>query len=47
MKGLFMATCAVFDLPVIFKTLMSIRNASKENASFLIIKSPNPSEMEP
>ncbi|MDD5678443.1 MAG: hypothetical protein PHW60_10700 [Kiritimatiellae bacterium] len=34
-------------LPVTFKTLMSIRNASKANASFLIIKSPNPSEMEP
>jgi quercetin dioxygenase-like cupin family protein len=34
-------------LPVTFKTLMSIRNASKENASFLILKSPNPSEMEP
>jgi len=34
-------------LPVTFKTLMSVRNASKENASFLIIKSPNPSEMKP
>ncbi|MDD5676619.1 MAG: cupin domain-containing protein [Kiritimatiellae bacterium] len=34
-------------LPVTFKTLMSVRNASKENASFLIIKSPNPSEMTP
>lgn len=34
-------------LPVTFKTLMSIRNASQENASFLILKSPNPSEMEP
>jgi len=34
-------------LPVTFKTLMSVRNASKENASFLIIKSPNPSEMGP
>jgi quercetin dioxygenase-like cupin family protein len=34
-------------LPVAFKTLMSIRNASEENASFLILKSPNPSEMEP
>jgi quercetin dioxygenase-like cupin family protein len=32
-------------LPVPFKTLMSIRNTSKENASFLILKSPNPSEM--
>ena len=34
-------------LPVAFKTPMSIRNASKENASFLILKSPNPSEMKP
>ncbi len=32
-------------LPVAFKTPMSVRNASKENASFLIIKAPNPSEM--
>ena len=32
-------------LPVTFKALMSIRNASKENASFLIFKTPNPSEM--
>jgi len=34
-------------LPVTFKTLMSLRNASKENASFLNIRSPNPSEMKP
>ena len=34
-------------VPVTFKTPMSVRNASKENASFLIIKSPNPSEMKP
>jgi quercetin dioxygenase-like cupin family protein len=34
-------------LPVTFKTLMSVRNASKENASFLNIRSPNPSEMKP
>jgi quercetin dioxygenase-like cupin family protein len=34
-------------LPVAFKTLMSIKNASTANASFLIIKSPNPSEMAP
>lgn len=34
-------------LPVAFKTLMSVRNASKANASFLNIKSPNPSEMNP
>lgn len=34
-------------LPVTFKTPMSIRNAFKENASFLILKSPNPSEMKP
>ncbi len=32
-------------LPVAYKTLMSIRNATNENASFLIFKSPNPSEM--
>ena len=34
-------------VPVGFKTPMSIRNASKENASFLIIKTPNPIAMEP
>ena len=34
-------------IPVTFKTLMSIRNASKQNASFLNIRSPNPSEMKP
>lgn len=34
-------------LPVIFKTSMSVRNDSKANASFLILKSPNPSEMKP
>ena len=34
-------------LPVTFNTLMSIQNASKENASFLNIRSPNPSEMKP
>lgn len=34
-------------LPVAFKTLMSVRNDSKENASILILKSPNPSEMAP
>ena len=32
-------------VPVAFKTLMSIRNASAENASFLILKTPNPCEM--
>jgi quercetin dioxygenase-like cupin family protein len=32
-------------VPVAFKTLMSIRNASTDNASFLILKTPNPSEM--
>ena len=32
-------------VPVAYKTLMSIRNASDENASFLILKTPNPSEM--
>ncbi|MEI8205307.1 MAG: cupin domain-containing protein [Kiritimatiellales bacterium] len=34
-------------IPVTFKTLMSVRNASEENASFLNIRSPNPSEMKP
>ena len=34
-------------LPVAFKTIMSVRNISKENASFIILKSPNPSEMKP
>ncbi len=32
-------------LPVIHQTLMSIRNEGKENASFLVFKAPNPSEM--
>ncbi|HAL92214.1 MAG TPA: hypothetical protein DCM68_04225 [Verrucomicrobia bacterium] len=32
--------------PVGIQTLMSIRNDSQENASFLILKSPNPSEMD-
>lgn len=34
-------------LPVAFRSAMSIRNDSRENASFLILKSPNPSEMKP
>ena len=34
-------------LPVAFKTLLGVRNASKENASFINIRSPNPSEMRP
>lgn len=32
-------------LPVAHQTLMSIRNDANENASFLVFKSPNPSEM--
>ena len=32
-------------LPVAYQTSMHIDNNSKENASFLIIKAPNPSEM--
>ena len=32
-------------VPVAFKTPMSIKNKSEQNASFLIIKTPNPSEM--
>jgi len=32
-------------LPVAFKTLMSILNTGSENATFLVIKTPNPSEM--
>ena len=32
-------------VPVAFRTPMSIRNASTSNATFLIIKTPNPSEM--
>lgn len=32
-------------LPVDYKTLMSIRNDAQENASFMVFKSPNPSEM--
>ena len=34
-------------LPIAFQTPMSIRNDSQENASFLIFKSPNPSEIGP
>lgn len=33
-------------LPIGINTLMSIRNATSENASFLIFKSPNPNEMQ-
>ncbi len=32
-------------LPVTHKTLMSIRNTTNENASFLVFKTPNPSEI--
>ena len=32
-------------LPIAFGTVMQIRNDSKENATFLIVKTPNPSEM--
>jgi quercetin dioxygenase-like cupin family protein len=32
-------------VPVAFRTQMSIRNASSANATFLVIKTPNPSEM--
>lgn len=32
-------------LPVAHKTRMNIRNNTRKNASFLIFKSPNPSEM--
>jgi quercetin dioxygenase-like cupin family protein len=32
-------------VPVIHKTSMNIKNASGRDASFLIIKTPNPSEM--
>jgi len=32
-------------LPVAFKTSMSIENTGSEDATFLVIKTPNPSEM--
>lgn len=32
-------------LPVAFETPMRIRNAGQENATFIVIKTPNPSEM--
>ncbi|MFC1454330.1 cupin domain-containing protein [Verrucomicrobiota bacterium] len=32
-------------VPVGFKTPMSVANKSKENASFLVIKTPNPNQM--
>ena len=32
-------------LPVVNKTPMNIKNQSQENATFLILKTPNPSEM--
>ena len=34
-------------LPIAIQTPMSIRNDSRENASFLIFKSPNPSAISP
>lgn len=34
-------------LPVAYKSTMSIRNDSRENASFLVVKSPSPAEMKP
>jgi quercetin dioxygenase-like cupin family protein len=33
-------------VPIAFKTPMSIKNDSKEKATFVIIKTPNPSQME-
>lgn len=33
-------------LPVAYKTRMSIHNTTDKNASFLVFKTPNPSEME-
>lgn len=32
-------------LPVVFGTPMSIRNASDEKATFMVLKTPNPSEI--
>jgi len=32
-------------LPVAYKTLMNIRNASQDDATFIVLKTPNPSEM--
>ncbi|HOW43519.1 MAG TPA: hypothetical protein PLF03_07615 [Candidatus Omnitrophota bacterium] len=32
-------------IPVVFKTAMNIMNRSNKDASFLIIKTPNPTEM--
>ena len=33
-------------LPIAFGTPMHIRNDGQENATFLIVKTPNPSEMQ-
>ncbi len=33
-------------VPIAFKTPMNIKNLSKEKATFVIIKTPNPSQME-
>jgi quercetin dioxygenase-like cupin family protein len=33
-------------VPIAFKTPMNIKNMSKENATFIIIKTPNPNQME-
>ncbi len=33
-------------LPIAYKTPMNIRNTGAENATFLILKTPNPSEIE-
>lgn len=32
-------------IPIAFMTPMNIRNTTSENASFLVLKTPNPSEM--
>jgi quercetin dioxygenase-like cupin family protein len=33
-------------VPITYKTTMGIKNMSRENATFVIIKAPNPSQME-
>ncbi len=54
LKGAIVANLAGTDvavkegdlLPVAFGTQMQLRNESRENATFLIVKTPNPSEMQ-
>ena len=45
LAGMEVAVKAGDLLPIAFGTQMHIRNDGQENATFLIVKTPNPSEM--